>query len=126
MLTNYKKKIHKKCISINLTDKEKSDSQGNRAVSFAYNNLQSDLTQPTEYKLNRIQSYGYRGRIFSVENSEVKLLISCLAHTKMVERSTKKKIHYIISFSNDINTQSGSRVAAKKIQHFSSKLSSWQ
>ena len=30
------------------------------AVSFAYNNLQSDLTQPTEYKLNRIQSYGYR------------------------------------------------------------------
>ena len=114
MLTNYKKKIHKKCISINLTDKEKSDSQGNHVLF------------PTEYKLNRIQSYGYRGRIFSVENSEVKLLISCLAHTKMVERSTKKKIHYIISFSNDINTQSGSRVAAKKIQHFSSKLSSWQ
>lgn len=92
------------------------------AVSFAYNNLQSDLTQPTEYKLNRIQSYGYRGRIFSVENSEVKLLISCLAHTKMVERSTKKKIHYIISFSNDINIQSGSRVAAKK---FSISLPNW-
>lgn len=92
------------------------------AVSFAYNNLQSDLTQPTEYKLNRIQSYGYRGRIFSVENSEVKLLISCLAHTKMVERSTKKKIHYIISFSNDINTQSGSRVATKK---FSISLPNW-
>lgn len=93
------------------------------AVSFAYNNLQSDLTQPTEYKLNRIQIYGYRGRIFSVENSEFKLLISCLAHTKMVERSTKKKIHYImISFSNDINTQSGSRVAAKK---FSISLPNW-
>lgn len=93
------------------------------AVSFAYNNLQSDLTQPTEYKLNRIQIYGYRGRIFSVENSEVKLLISCLAHTKMVKRSTKKKIHYImISFSNDINTQSGSRVAAKK---FSISLPNW-
>ena len=32
MLINYKKKIHKKCISINLTDKEKSDSQGNHVL----------------------------------------------------------------------------------------------